>query len=93
MHLELKALKEHEKLQTRQEKLRCEGKEIEIADMLRASEGLDVLIETGHVHRGRCARYWKGQNKDCHRCWQSKARAQPELKFASSKPSMTLSED
>ena len=40
---------------------------------LRASEGFEVLFETGHVHRGRCARYWKGQNKDCHRWWQSKS--------------------
>ena len=40
---------------------------------LRASEGLEVLIETGHIHRSRCARYWKGRNKDCHRSWQPKS--------------------
>ena len=57
--------------------------------MLRASEGLEVPIETGHVHRGRCARYWKGQNKD--NVGSQRATAQPEVKFASSKPSMTLS--
>ena len=41
--------------------------------MLRVSEGLEVLIETGHVHRGRCVRYLKGQNKNCHRSWQPKS--------------------
>ena len=41
--------------------------------ILRESKGLEVLIEISHVHRGRFARYWKGQNKDCHRCWQSKS--------------------
>ena len=40
---------------------------------LRDSEGLETLGETDHIHRNRCARYWKGQNKDCHRCWQSKS--------------------
>ena len=35
--------------------------------ILRASGGLEVLIETGQVHRGRCARFWKRQNKECHR--------------------------
>ena len=41
--------------------------------MLRASEGLETLSETDHIHRSRCARYWNGKNKDCHRCWQSKS--------------------
>ena len=49
--------------------------------MLRASEGLETLSETDHIHRSLCARYWKGQNKDCHRSWQSKsnstARSEP----------------
>ena len=40
---------------------------------LRAGEGLEALSATDHIHRSRCARYWKGRNKDCHRYWQSKS--------------------
>ena len=41
--------------------------------MHRAVEGLETLSESNHIHRSRYARYWNGQNKDCHRWWQSKS--------------------
>ena len=61
--------------------------------MLRAGEGLETLSKTEHIHRSLWARYWKGENKDCHRCCQSKSNSTTKVKFASSNPSMTLSAD
>ena len=58
-----------------------------------ASEGLETLSETDYIHRFRYARDWKGQNKGCHRCWQSKSNSTARNKLAPSKPSMTLSAD
>ena len=61
--------------------------------MLRASEGLEVLIETGHVHRGVCEILERTEQRLSIDVGSQRATAQPEVKFASSKPSMTLSAD
>ena len=50
--------------------------------MLRASEGLETLNETDHIHRSRCARYWKGRTKTVKGVGSQRATAQPEVKFS-----------
>ena len=57
--------------------------------MLRASKGLGILIVTGQVHRSR--EIGRGKTKTDHDAGSQTATAQPEVKFATSKLSKTLS--
>ena len=61
--------------------------------MLSLSEGLEVLIETGPVHRNRCSRYWKDGTKTVKGAGSQRATAQPDVNFATWKPSITLRAD
>ena len=61
--------------------------------MLGASEGVETVSETNHIHRSRCASHWKGQIKSSHRYWQSKSNSTTRSEVRLIEASMTLSAD